>query len=674
MALAIATACHNGGCGRSPDPGQAASRPMITSTHDAGALRPVPAKRRLVILGFDGVDPRWLQEWARQGRLPTIARLMREHSGRGYHTLTSTNPPQSPVAWTSFATGTLPGDHGIFDFIARAQSPSAIGLPVLPKIATTTFEAQSVGPPVARNLRTGTPFWQSLGNQGVRVTALHVPYSFPPDPMREGRMLSGLGVPDLRETNSTFTYVGTDVTAADRAHPPGGGAMQPLTMIAGIGRFELEGPSIPNGAGARMKLPMTIRSGSAPGSMTVTLAGAVRALPLHVWSDWIEVEFTHGAKSIRGALRLMPLEVGQRTRLFITPISFDPRQPYSPISHPRAFSAQIADDIGHIYKTVGWEHDTSALNAEVIDEAAFLDDMETIEQERKAILLTQLERQDFDLLIWVSTATDRVSHMFYRLTDPEHPRYDAELAKRFGGAIAHEYQRMDATVAAALTKLRPEDTVLIVSDHGFHNFRRGLHVNQWLRSQGWLALNGAAKSAEREFLVDVDWSKTSAYAVGTGQIYFNLQGREREGIVPPAAVPALTAKIRQALLTLRDRDRADAVVVRHVYAGSEVFRGRRAADAPDLQIGFAENYRTSWETILGGIPKEIFSDNDKKWSGDHAASDFVETPGIVLSNRPIDKADPHIVDVAPTAHALFGKAIPAHYAGAPLFANQPPAH
>ena len=78
----------------------------------------------------------------------------------------------------------------------------------LPKVATTSFEVQSSGPPVARNLRTGQAFWQLLGNAGVRVVALDVPYSFPPDPMRDGRMLSGLGVPDLRETNSTFTYVG----------------------------------------------------------------------------------------------------------------------------------------------------------------------------------------------------------------------------------------------------------------------------------------------------------------------------------------------------------------------------------------------------------------------------------------------------------------------------------
>jgi predicted AlkP superfamily phosphohydrolase/phosphomutase len=629
-------------------------------------------KPRLIVLGFDGVDPRWLESWAKQGKLPTLQRLMTQDAGRGYRPLASTNPPQSPVAWTSFATGTLPGEHGIFDFIARTLNPSPTGLPVSLKVATTAFEVQPAGPPVARNLRSGVPFWQVLGNQGVHIVALNVPYSFPPDPMRDGRMLSGLGVPDLRETNSTFTYAGTDVSDEQLKHPPGGGVMVKLAMSGAQGRFDLEGPTNPDDSSTRMKLSVDVNTGSPAAGMTVTLAGKSHPLKLQTWSDFVEVEFTNGSTRIRGLLRLLALETGKQTRLFVSPISFHPRDPYSPIAHPRAFSGELADDLGHLYKTVGWDHDTSALNAEVIDEAAYLSDMDAIERDRKQMLLKRLARPDWELLIWVSTATDRVAHMFYRLIDPEHPRYDAALAKRFGGAIEHEYARMDATVAEVLSKLGKDDTLLILSDHGFHNYRRGLHVNQWLRTQGLLALKGGAKSADREFLIDVDWSKTKAYAVGTGQVYLNLQGREREGSVAASEVAALNAQIRSGLLALRDTERGNAPVVRNVYAAADVFRGGRAPDAPDLQIAFAENYRTSWETILGGVPKALFADNTKKWSGDHAASDVAETPGILISNKPIRKANPHIADIAPTAHAFFGKAIPAHYAGASLLnAAQP---
>lgn len=647
---------------------RSSSSEVETVAPDAPNDRP-RSRGRLFVLGFDGADPRWVRDWAAQGELPVIQGLIDREQGRGFHTLTSTNPPQSPVAWTSFATGTLPGDHGIFDFIARTHNASPSGMPVLLKVATSSFDVPADGPPIARNLRTGAAFWQTLSYQGVRVAALNVPYSFPPDPMQNGRILSGLGVPDLRETNSTFTYVGTEVTADERAHPPGGGVLVPLMMQAGVGHFDLEGPSLPHKPGARMKLRAAVRVGKDPNTLQVSFGSSTNTLPLRRWSDWIEIVFAGDGSEVHGILRVMPLEAGKRTRLFISPISFDPRQPYSPISHPRAFSRQIAAELGHVYKTVGWDHDTSALNAELVDEAAFLADMQAIEQDRKAMLLRELQRDDYDLLIWVSTAPDRASHMFYRLRDPQHPRYDAALAQRYGDTILHEYQRMDATIGEALARLRPDDTLIVMSDHGFHDYRRGLHVNQWLRSQGWLQLKGAASSAEREFLLDVDWSRTRAYAVGTGQIYLNVRGRERDGIVAPEDVAALTEQIKARLVQLRDRERSDAVVVTHAYTAAEAFRGKREGDAPDLQIGFAENYRTSWETILGGVPEGLFADNDKKWSGDHAASDFADTPGFILANRAIDKADPHIVDIAATAHALFQRPIPAHYVGKPLFSR-----
>ncbi len=625
------------------------------------------AAGRLVILGFDGVDPDWVDRYAAQGKLPTLAKLVKAHGGKAYHRLRSTNPPQSPVAWTTFATGTDPGDHGIFDFIGRKLAPGA--LPVLPTVATTSFEVREDGPPVARNLRTGQPFWQLLGNDGVGVAALNVPYSFPPDPMRDGRMLSGLGVPDLRETNSTFTYIGTDVTEAQVKRPPGGGVMVRLELQDNRGQVELEGPSVPGGKGARMKLPITIIKDEPAGSMSVEIAGTKTALKIGEWSDWVELEFAAEGSTVRGIARMLALEAGDNTRLFVTPMSMHPKAPYSPFTYPNKLAAQLADELGGFYKTVGWDHDTSALNAEVIDEGQFRADMDAIETQRRAMLMERLSKDDWELLIWVSTSTDRVAHMFYRLIDEGHPSYDAELAAEHGDAIEHEYRRMDETIALALQKLKPSDTLLIISDHGFHGYRRGLHVNQWLLQQGLLALKDDAKGSTRDFFLDVDWDRTRAYAMGTGQIYVNRKGREPRGVVEETEVPAVIKQIREGLVALRDVDRDQAKVVDEVYDGGEVFAGGRAADAPDLQIAFAEHYRTSWETILGGVPDALFADNPKKWSGDHAASDVRETAGFLVSNRPIDKADPGIVDLAPTAVSFFGRGLPDHYDGAPLLSG-----
>jgi predicted AlkP superfamily phosphohydrolase/phosphomutase len=635
-------------------------------------VAPSAARGRLVVLGFDGVDPRWLERWAAAGKLPHLAKLMKASAGAQYRRLASTNPPQSPVAWTTFATGTPPGDHGIFDFIGRRVSTATTGLPVLPFQGTSSFEVQASGPPVARNLRSGEPFWKTLADDGVRTVALNVPYSFPPDPMRAGRMLSGLGVPDLRETNSTFSYAGTDV--ADGERNVGGGVMTHLDVVGGVARYALAGPMIPGSTPPRrMTLPVEIRSrageGGAPDALLVKLDGRDHVLPVREESGFVELTFRHEGVEVQGLVRMIALEARPGMRLFFTPISFHPRRQYAPFTYPQSFAGELVTDVDGFYKTVGWDHDTSALNEEVVDEALWLREMDQIERQRQQMLFARLGRDDWDMMLWVSTATDRAAHMFYRLIDPEHPRYDAALAQQHGDAIERQYVRMDETVGRVLAALRPDDTLLVISDHGFHNYRRGLHVNQWLRQNGFLALRNDVESSDRDFLLDVEWSRTQAYALGTGQVYLNLRGRERDGIVNASDVAAVCARIRSGLEALRDTERGNAVVVRRVYEGRTVFTGGRAADAPDLQLAFAENYRTSWESILGGVPAGLFADNPKKWSGDHAASDVAETPGILVANRPIVRDDPGIVDLAPTALRFFGKAPPAHYTGRSVLAR-----
>jgi hypothetical protein len=75
-----------------------------------------PATQRLIILGFDGMDPVLAKKWMGDGSLPNFRKLA---TMGGFHSLPTSNPPQSPVAWSDFATGTGPGEHGIYDFLRR---------------------------------------------------------------------------------------------------------------------------------------------------------------------------------------------------------------------------------------------------------------------------------------------------------------------------------------------------------------------------------------------------------------------------------------------------------------------------------------------------------------------------------------------------------------------------
>ena len=165
------------------------------------------------------------------------------------------------------------------------------------------------------------------------------------------------------------------------------------------------------------------------------------------------------------------------------------------------------------------------------------------------------------------------------------------------------------------------------------------------------------------FFPNVDWSKTKAYALGLGQIYLNIYGRERYGSIEPGEQAHQVAEeIRKKLLAFRD-PRTNKPVLEDVYLGQEIDHGPEAKNAPDLQLNFEPGYRTSWETSLGAIPAGIVVPNLRKWSGDHCASDPKNTHAILFINRKLDSSDPSIMDVAPTVLKLLGAKPSGHYDG-----------
>ena len=75
-----------------------------------------PENPGVFIMGVDGMDPVILSRLIDTGKMPNFQGLAREGS---YQSLATSDPPQSPVAWSNFVTGMNPGGHGIFDFMHR---------------------------------------------------------------------------------------------------------------------------------------------------------------------------------------------------------------------------------------------------------------------------------------------------------------------------------------------------------------------------------------------------------------------------------------------------------------------------------------------------------------------------------------------------------------------------
>jgi predicted AlkP superfamily phosphohydrolase/phosphomutase len=368
------------------------------------------------------------------------------------------------------------------------------------------------------------------------------------------------------------------------------------------------------------------------------------------------------------------LQASPDLRVYMSPLNLDPEDSPLPISSPPGYAAELAKKRG-LMKTLGWWHDTWALNEERIDEGPFLEDCWRTMDQWRDVTLDELKNDPPSLLVAVSTATDSVSHMFWRLIDPQHPRYDADLAAKYGNAIELTYEKMDAVVGEVMAALKPGGTLIIVSDHGFHSWRKGFNTNTWLVQNGFMTLNnpGALEKqynldnlfGQGSFFPNTDWSRSRAYAVGLGQVYLNLRGREKHGIVDPGPeADRILQDLREKLLAVEDPDSHERVL-ENVYFGRDIFHGSRSGEAPDLQMGFRDGYRTSWQTSLGAVPAGIVVANMKKWSGDHCASDPSDTQGIFFSNRQF-AAQPSILDVSPTVLQMLGVAPPGKLDGAAL--------
>lgn len=609
----------------------------------------LPAQQRTVVVGFDGLDPQLTEQWMEQGLLPNFAALR----ARGhYQRLGTSNPPQSPVAWAGFATGTDPGQHGIFDFLRRAPGSYApdfsIAEQLPPQHTVELFGYRlAMDGGELRTRRQGKPLWLAAEEAGERATVLRVPVTYPPDPVQH--MLAGMGVPDLLGTQGTYTLLATrPVPNADN----GGRVL--LAPIAEDGTVSalLEGPPSPLHVDGR-KLNVALKLEPRSDGALLTLDGTPTTLRTGQWSGWLRLRFSAGiAGSIGGMTRAYLREGFPRPLLYLAPLQADPQEPALPLSAPPDYAAQLASRIGD-YHTLGMPEETWALNQGHLDEEAWLQTVATTLREGEAMLYDALDRRDSELVIEVFVQPDRVSHMFWRGIDAQHPLH-AQSSERARRAIEEIYREADRVLGEVVRRLGAEDRLIVLSDHGFAPFRRQVHLNRWLVQQGYMVLKPGA-DANQPLFAAVDWAQTRAYALGLNGLFLNRRGREPQGIVEDGAAEALKQELAKGLLTLRDD--GDAPVVQQVYDSTAIYSAAHRDEAPDLQVGYAPGYRASWQTSLGAVPMLLLEDNRQFWSGDHCIAPEA-VPGVLFASFALPKPVAGISDMAGLIATLRSRPMP----------------
>lgn len=623
--------------------------------------------QNVFVLGADGMDPYLLGHYIQKGWMPNFARLA---ARGGSMPIQTTNPPQSPVAWSSFISGMNPGGHGIFDFIARDSETLTPFLSTSrTSEASKTIKLGKYAIPVSSAktelLREGPTLWDFLQRNGVDSSAFRVPVNFPPTESK-AHTLSGITTPDLHGSYGIFTFFtnSPDYVDGDIA----GGQIRRIRVRDHVASCVLPGPINSFRVDkSSVDIPFDVELDSVSRQARLHLPGNKLMLRVGEWSDWITMNFTMIPllADVSGICRFYLKSVDPWLELYVSPLNIDPMNPAMPISTPGNFSGELAEEMGNFY-TQGMPEDTSALSAGVFNDDEFREQATFVLEERMRFLDHELSRFRDGFFYFYFSSLDLNSHAFWRTIDPYHPLYTEELAKRHGDFLPKLYRRIDDALGKIMERAGDNALVMAVSDHGFVPFRRQFNLNGWLMDSGFAKARNRFSRGKESYFADVDWTGTKAYGLGINSLYLNVKGREPDGTVAPGSeFEQERSTLIEKLLSIKDPETGDAVIS-NAWRPEEIYSGPNISRAPDILVCYNRNYRASWDTILGKYPREHLLDNLDPWSGDHCM-DAQFLPGVFVCNQKSNVPDVSLVDMAPSIIRSFGLKPPSEMEGRNVF-------
>lgn len=339
-------------------------------------------------------------------------------------------------------------------------------------------------------------------------------------------------------------------------------------------------------------------------------------------------------------------QAGKRSVVINVPVTFPPRPIngvlISGFLSPKLEKAVHPASLLPALQELGYRIDTDPWLARESREKAMPDILDALEK-RVRTMLHLMDNEEWDYFQCVIMETDRLHHFYFQQMEENDPVW--------APAFFEVYRRIDQAIGEVTGRLGDNDTLMLMSDHGFCTIKREVFYNRWLADVGYLKYaETPAKKIEQMA------PESLAYSMDPGRIFINLQGRERDGRVAPGAeYERLRDEIIQAAEELILPDTGEKPVLR-AYRREELYNGPYLDRAADIILAPVDGYDPK-----GAFYKETLTYKDTMMVGMHTYNDaFLFAQGLDLPEKV------NILDVMPTILAHVGVDVPAHVDGRAL--------
>jgi len=615
--------------------------------------------KRVFVVGLDALSPKLVERFANEGACPNFKWIM---NNGGFSKALPAIPAQTPENWTTIATGSWPGTHGI-----AVWGRHNYGEPVTERHGEEAMSS---------NLCKAEYLWEAAARQGLRSILLYF-VGYPPTTdmaihvdwfWRPGRFyfelcsnacyIHGDSTKDKKARRLRGLLVPVELKEAEWINTPKGHSppleaeikVQPKLKGEGVTYYALL--LDPDGQGYSELLLSKEKNASK----------ALCRLKEGEWSRWFKEIFIVEGEEKVGTVRFKLVKLskdGKELILYRSQV-----YPVSGFTHP----PEIADELTEKFGPYINEAVSRAFFTGLVDEKTLIEEFEYQMRWISNAAKYLMDKYNASLYMMHWHFPDSLEHVILGLADPTGGRYDPEKAEKAWHILKLGYKIADKFVGEFLKHLDEETYLIVVSDHGNSPNRKIYSIVKALAERGLIEIE------EHEGNQRINWAKSKIF-IDLTNIYVNLKSRYKNGIVEDSEYEAIRREVMDVLRSCKDQEGEYAVAF-----------ALRREDAPmielwgeyvgDIVYAYSPGFTWGIQILEGEGSVRIGGANhgpqipttETEISSNYATFMIVGKDVKKRYVRPINRMGPvKLVDVAATVSYILGIKPPRHCQGSILY-------